>query len=93
MSNPTFKGLSGDQALLEFALCVLHTMLQNSVEKLDKVFDEGKEGNVLDEEVLESLRTDAKNLLPVYACYENGKEAEMKKFSAYRDRILEVCNI
>lgn len=88
-----FRGLYDKQAKLEFALVILHDMLTNNEKIIDASFDEGKAGEVLDAENIESLRTEAKAILPVKMMYGNEEVDEMRKFQNFRDRILLECGV
>jgi hypothetical protein len=87
----TFRGLLGEQAKTEFALVVLHSMPNGNINELDEIFDEACEAGVLEPDILDQLQNEAISILPVKFMYEEGEEAEMKKFQDYRDKILSFC--
>jgi hypothetical protein len=89
----TFQGLPASEASLEFALCVLHTMLTNDRDAINAIFDEAKEVGVLPAEKIESLRTGSLDILPVKMMYENSEKEQMKQFQDFRDLILDECRM
>lgn len=90
----TFKGLSDDEARLEFALELLHTMPEHEEKAVTALFDEAEKGNLFTSEVLSNLRIEALELTPrAELFYGKGREADLTAFQNFRDKVLGLANM
>ncbi len=87
-----FKGLTGSDAKLEFALCVLHAIPNQNTEEITQLCQEAREAEIIPDLDLEKLKAEALEILPTAQFfYPTGKEAEMRRFQDFRDRILAMA--
>lgn len=77
---------------LEFALNLLHTILENSSDKIEFLFEEHPD--VFGEET-SSIKNESIALLPVHAFYGNAEEDQdkMNQHQEFRDKVLKLAEV
>ncbi len=86
-----FRGLTGEKAKLEFFLAFFHELNTEDESKLDKLFNEAEEGNVLPSDQLKNYKERARKLLPILGIYQEAEKVE--QVAKLRDDLSEACGI